>query len=217
MDTTPGFMPLPFARNEAEEVKGICQSANLAVIEQHRKKSVLDALASCKIFHFAGHGCSDPIDPLQSCLLLGDRKEDRLTLANFLGTSTLEQPPFLAYLSACNTSQVENERMIDEGLHLVNAFQLARFQHVIRTLWDVDDKLCADVARIVYKHVLGAEITHESVCLGLHTAIKWCRDQWRGGVLRETDPAITSGRDYGQQNARHKRGFEWVPYIHFGG
>ncbi|KFY93769.1 hypothetical protein V500_03543, partial [Pseudogymnoascus sp. VKM F-4518 (FW-2643)] len=139
-------------------------------------------------------------------------------------TSTLEQPPFLAYLSACNTSQVENERMIDEGLHLVNAFQLAGFQHVIGTLWDVDDKLCGDVARIVYKHVLGAEITHESVCLGLHTAIKWCRDQWRVGVLRETgestyaaDPAIISGRDYGQQSARHTRGFEWVPYIHFGG
>ena len=224
METTPGFTPLPFARNEAEEVKRICQSANLAVIELHRKKPVLDALASCKIFHFAGHGCSDPIDPLQSCLLLGDRKEDRLTLANFLGTSALEQPPFLAYLSACNTSQVENERLIDEGLHLVNAFQLAGFQHVIGTLWDVDDKLCGDVARIVYKHVLGAEKTHESVCLGLHTAIKWCRDQWRGRVLRETgestyaaDPAITSGRDYGQQSARHTRGFEWVPYIHFGG
>ena len=114
--------------------------------------------------------------------------------------------------------------MIDEGLHLVNAFQLAGFQHVIGTLWDVDDKLCGDVARIVYKHVLGAEITHESVCLGLHMAIKWCRDQWRGGVLHETgesiyaaDPDITSGRDYGQQSARHMRGFEWVPYIHFGG
>ncbi|KAF5877804.1 putative tpr domain containing protein [Botrytis fragariae] len=223
METTLGLSPLPFARNEAEEVKKICQNANLAVIEQHRKKPVLDALASCKIFHFAGHGFSDPIDPLQSCLLLGDREEDRLTLDNFIGTSALEQPPFLAYLSACNTSQVENELMIDEGLHLVNAFQLAGFQHVIGTLWDVDDKLCSDVARIVYEHVLGDEITHESVSLGLHTAIKWCRDQWRGGVLRETgestyaaDSAITSGRDYGPKIARHTRGFEWVPYIHFG-
>ncbi|KAM0127188.1 hypothetical protein ACHAO1_009668 [Botrytis cinerea] len=224
METTLGFTSLPFARNEAEEVKKICKSANLEVIEQHHKKPVLDALASCKIFHFAGHGCSDSIDPLQSCLLLGDREEDRLTLANFIGTSALEQPPFLAYLSACNTSQIENERMIDEGLHLVNAFQLAGFQHVIGTLWDVDDKLCSDVARIVYEHILGDEITHESVCLGLHTAIKWCRDQWRGGLLRETgestyaaDPAITSERDYGPKIARHTRGFEWVPYIHFGG
>ena len=224
MEATPGFASLPFARTEAEEVKRICQSANLAVIEQHQKKPVLDALASCKIFHFAGHGCSDPIDPLQSCLLLGDRNEDRLTLEDFLRTRALEEPPFLAYLSACNTSQVENELMIDEGLHLVNAFQLAGFQHVIGTLWDVDDKLCADVASILYKHVLEAEISHESVCLGLHKAIKWCRDQWRSGALRETREStyaahsiITSGRDYGQQSSRHTRGFEWVPYIHFGG
>ncbi|CCD50990.1 predicted protein [Botrytis cinerea T4] len=70
--------------HEAEEVKRICQSAKLTVIEQHHKKPVLDALASCKISHFAGHGFSDPIDPLQSCLLLGDREEDWLTLASFI-------------------------------------------------------------------------------------------------------------------------------------
>ena len=121
----PDFTPLPFSRHETEEVKRICQSAKLTVIEQHHKKPVLDALASCKISHFADHGFSDPIDPLQSCLLLGDREEDRLTLASFIWASALEQSPFLAYLSACSTSQIENERVIDEGLHLINAFQLA--------------------------------------------------------------------------------------------
>ncbi|TEY33873.1 hypothetical protein BOTCAL_0660g00010 [Botryotinia calthae] len=134
METALGLSPLPFARNEAEEVKKICQSVNLAVIEQYRKKPVLNALASCKIFHFAGHGFSDPIDPLQSSLLLGDWKEDRLILVNFIGISALEQPPFLAYLSTCNTSQVENEYIIDKGLHLVNTFQLAEFQYMIGIL-----------------------------------------------------------------------------------
>lgn len=113
--------------------------------------------------------------------------------------------------------------MLDEGLHLVNAFQLAGFQHVIGTLWDVDDELCGEVARIVYEAVL-EKMTHESVSLGLHNAMKHCRDRWRNRVLENTRELkyvaafpIPSGRDYGPKTAKQPKELQWVPYVHFGG
>lgn len=137
--------------------------------------------------------------------------------------TAFEQPPFLAYLSACSTGQVQDERMLDEGLHLVTAFQLAGFQHVIGTLWDVDDELCGEVARIVYDVAL-KEITHQSVSSALHVAIKYCRDWWRNDVLEYTEGLMGvaplpagSGRDYGSLSVRKVKELELVPYVHFGG
>lgn len=224
MENTPACRTLPFASIESEEVKKLCQGAELEIIEPlHRKKLVLDSLASCKIFHFAGHGQSHPVDPLQSQLLLEDWQQDQLTLADFLKTRASNHTPFLAYLSACSTGQIQNESMLDEGLHLVNAFQLAGFQHVIGTMWEVDDQICAEVARIVYGEIL-QHLTHKSVSLGLHMAMKQCRNQWRKYVLGDIEeladlvlPRNDRVRDYGPQCAGLTKGLEWVPYAHFGG
>ena len=73
MENTPRCSTLPFAKIEAEKVKELCEDKQLEVVEPiHRKELVLRALASCKIFHFAGHGLSHQSDPLQSQLLLDD-------------------------------------------------------------------------------------------------------------------------------------------------
>jgi len=61
---------------------------------------------------------------------------------------TLLEPSYLLrkprfHLKLCNrmcgTGEVKNDSLIDEGLHLISACQLAGFRHVIGTLWVVRD------------------------------------------------------------------------------
>jgi len=63
-----------------------------------------------------------------SCLILED---GTLRVAELLEMNLLERSPFLAYLSACGTGRVKDERFVDESIHLMSAFQLAWFRHVV--------------------------------------------------------------------------------------
>lgn len=214
MKATSSGKELPFARTEIEEVQRLCQQVGLETIQPVAiKKDVLHALQCCKVFHFAGHRHSNPSDPLRSYLLLNDYERDHMTLADLLETNIFDQPPFLAYLSACGTGQIQDESMVDEGLHLANSFQLAGFRHVVGTLWEVEDELCKDMARITYERVLRDRMADDSVCLGLHEAMKWSRDQWRTGKV-ETADARDCQADI--SFGKHSGILNWVPYVHFG-
>ncbi|CAH0057206.1 unnamed protein product [Clonostachys solani] len=143
---------LPFAAAEVEMLNDLCPSLRLKPIKPTlRKEDVLKHLHSCRIFHFAGHGRSDPMEPSQSCLLLEDWKTKPLTVGDLRDHKLQENPPFLGYLSACSTGANEADRLADEGIHLVSAFQLAGFRHVVGTLWEVSDKHCVDVTRVLYE------------------------------------------------------------------
>lgn len=133
----------------------------------------MKCIETCKIFHFAGHGKSDSTDPSHSGLLLEDWEANLLTVGDLLDYKLQEIPPFLAYLSACSTSANEAERLADEGIHLVSAFQLAGFRHVVGTLWEVSNQHCAAVARTLYETMREDRegITDEAVALGLHLAL----------------------------------------------
>ncbi|KAF1828367.1 hypothetical protein BDW02DRAFT_458414, partial [Decorospora gaudefroyi] len=123
-----------------------------------------------------GHGRSDPLDPSRSCLLLDDWEESPLTVGDLRDHKIQESSPFLGYLSACSTSANKVDRLVDEGIHLASAFQLAGFRHVIGTLWEVSDSHCVDVARVVYETIRAEGMTDKAVCRGLHLAIKALRD-----------------------------------------
>ncbi|KAL4981558.1 hypothetical protein BDW68DRAFT_183374 [Aspergillus falconensis] len=69
------------------------------------------------------------------------------TVTSLLETNICEHSPFLAYLSARGTGQIKDERFIDESIHLIRAFQLAGFRHVIGTLWNVNAETCMYMAR----------------------------------------------------------------------
>lgn len=126
----------------------------------------------CRIFHFAVHGQSDPTEPSQSRLLLEDWATDPLTVSDLRDYKLQENPPFLGYLSACSTSANTADRLADEGIHLVSAFQLAGFRHVAGTLWEVSDKHCVDVARVLYETLRDEDMTDVAVCRGLHQALR---------------------------------------------
>ncbi|KAK8031899.1 hypothetical protein PG990_001633 [Apiospora arundinis] len=225
MENTPGVGRLDFAREEIDKVRAFCESMRMKAIEPGlRKDEVLSALETCWIFHFAGHGSTHPANPLQSQLLLDDWEKDPLTVASLLETNLGSGSPFLAYLSACGTGQIKTKELIDEGIHLTAAYQLAGFRHVIGTLWSVDDRLCVDMARMVYEVIqnealLNNGMSDEAVSRGLHHAMRELRDQWvkdkiaaRSKESRDLRPE----RD-AQLDENIERGLPyWVPYVHFG-
>ena len=130
------------------------------VIPPQRREEVLAHLQAYQIFHFAGHGCSDPLDPLKSYLLLEDQKESPLTIGDLRNYKIQESSPFLGYLSAYSTSANKVDRLVNKGIHLVSAFQLIGFRHIIRTLQKVSNSHYIVVCKSVAKIKLSEPRTH---------------------------------------------------------
>ena len=176
VETTPGQNHLQHAPKEIKELSCLCRSMRLDVkTPQARLDEVLSALRDCSIFHFAGHGLTHPSDPSKSSLILSD---ESLTVASLFELNLHNRAPFLAYLSACGTGEIRHDSFTDEALHLISAYQLAGFRHVIGTLWSVDDRLSVDMARMTYKGMKAEGMVDESVCRGLHNATRKLRDRW---------------------------------------
>ncbi|KAI1740757.1 CHAT domain-containing protein [Xylaria scruposa] len=181
LENTPGVPErLPFAGREATMLRTLCQSMSIEVIEPDRcrKSDVLAHLPKCDFFHFAGHGHTDP-NPSQSHLMVEDWAKDKLTVASLLDLNLRARRPFLAYLSACGTGEIREDYLFDESLHLINGCQLAGFRHVIGTLWEVNDEVCVEMARLTYEGIRDGGITDESVSRALHIASRKMRQQWR--------------------------------------
>ncbi|KAI0855328.1 CHAT domain-containing protein [Xylaria cubensis] len=226
MKDTPGQKRLKHARNEVDVVKNICESMELPCVQpQPRKMEVSRALEDCSIFHFSGHGDANEANPLRSLLMLEDWKKDPLTLESMLSTNLSSESPFLAYLSACGTSQIRHQNSTDESIHLASAFQLAGFRHVIGTLWEVDDELCVQMGKLTYEFLRENGISDKSVSSALHHATRQLRDEWaqlKGGGQRREGSAtqIVQGsgevRDIEVYERRVWGGAYWIPYVHYG-
>ncbi|EPS45153.1 hypothetical protein H072_838 [Dactylellina haptotyla CBS 200.50] len=219
MDKTEGLGAngrLPFAKKEIEILTGLCPQLSMEpVTPVCIKKDVLKSLETCKIFHFAGHGHSHPTEPSRSALLLHDWMRSPLTVADlqdakFRKSKVKASLPFLGYLSACSTKVNKSAKLADEGIHLVNALQLAGFQHVVGTLWEVSDSRCVDIARIFYEN-LREGMTDEAVRRGLHLAIRTVRDEEIDG---DNYFQSRNGKSVNVGTGDFK--FDWVPYVHFG-
>ncbi|KAF5497856.1 hypothetical protein CGCS363_v008003 [Colletotrichum siamense] len=186
MGTTPAHFNLNptglrFAGEEIRLLDNIL-SADISrtKLRQPCKKDILHHIEKCTIFHFAGHGVSDPLDPSQSCLLLQDWMDNPLTVENLTSINLSRKTPWIAYLSACSTGENQAERLQDESIHLVNACQLAGFPHVVGSLWMIDDECSADAAAEVYRTIQERGWTDESVALGVHNAAILLRQKTSG-------------------------------------
>ena len=206
MQDTPKNFTLPSAKKEVAMVHRLCNSMALHPVEPGRlKRDIMSHLPNSIIFHFAGHGYTDKLDPSQSHMLLEDWESDCLTVANLLQMNLREHSPFLAYLSACGTGKIDDERFFDESIHLISACQLAGFRHVIGTLWGVEDDVCQDMARFTYEEIRNGmqdgRMTDESVCRGLHKATRELRDRWLdmpAGARRQSRFVERAGAKHGK-------------------
>ena len=235
MEQTPGYSSLQFAQEEINVLAELGASMQLQVAQPASlQKETLSALSDCKIFHFAVHGYTDSSDPSKSALILSDKK---VTVESIFEINLHRDKPFLAYLSACGTGQVKHEKLIDEGLHLISAFQLAGFRHVIGTLWEANDKSCVEIARTTYEWMQKQGLSDSSVSEGLHHACRALRSRWiqenemRAAsecgtqFKRSADAILTQEQSRSAQTgARDPRDatgvkellMHWVPYVHYG-
>jgi CHAT domain-containing protein/tetratricopeptide (TPR) repeat protein len=218
MGTTPGVSDLPFANEEGQVVRN--ELSKLSTIQQlpevqlkPNKATFIADMSRATILHFAGHGLSDPKDPLDSTLLVEDWQQDPLTVKDLLSLRLHQKPPFIAYLSACSTGRSSVDHLIDESLHLMSACLLVGFQHVIGSLWEVSDKHSAELAQRVFATMVDAGLSHECVSICLQDSLKPLRDSKNFGGFRDGFGA--SQRDVGE----HWHGGDpriWAAYIHMG-
>ncbi|CAG7566273.1 unnamed protein product [Fusarium equiseti] len=216
MQNTPGVAggTLPFVANEIETLT-ILWSKGKAKLEllnlPPHKSEVLRHLSGCKVFHFAGHGSSNASEPSKSCLLLEDWQTDPLTVGDLRDHSFQDNSPFLGYLSACSTSANKVDDLLDEGIHLVGALQLAGFRNVIGTLWQVSDLRCVDVARVFYETIEEEGFTDMAVCRGLNRALIQVRDLEISESKFARDVILVS-EDADDDSSN----WHWVPFVHHG-
>src|SRR5262249_12329190 len=132
MPTTPGAPDLPGATAEAAGLRGrFPGQVTVLTGSEVTHDAVLAAMRGARSVHFACHGVADLVNPSASGLILGDRQ--RLLTVGEVSRLRLDDA-VLAYLSACSTAR-PGGRLADEAIHLVSAFQLAGYRHVIGTLW----------------------------------------------------------------------------------
>ena len=215
MQTTPSCSDIQFARKEIEIVANLLPAlATKVKLEQPCKEDVVSCLKDCTIFHFAGHGRSDSLDPSKSCLLLDDWQENPLTVESLSTLQLYQNPPFLAYLSACSTGENQAEYLHDEAIHLMSACQLAGFRHIVGSLWEVSDQYCIYAAREVYKALgNGESFNDEAIALGVHNAARFLRDITRDkDGTREWDLLGHGKKGSNEQGDP----LTWAAYVHFG-
>lgn len=115
-----------------------------------------------------------PRTMLDSRLILFDHDAKPLTVAD---VSALRLANGLAYLSACETATT-SPQLTDESLHITGAFQFAGYQHVVGTLWPVQDQTAAGIAQEIYARITRNGTvppdTHSSA-VALHLTIRRAR------------------------------------------
>ena len=182
MDQTPKSSALPLAAKEINMLQTVCSSIGLECVQPDRRTTteIMPLLFNSTVFHFAGHGHTERQDPSKSHLLVGEGGEkEHITAADLMSINLRKSAPFLAYLSACGTGRVTDEKSYDESIHLVGAFQLAGFRHVVGTLWEVRDEVCVDMAQLFYQGIGSDGLTRdESICTALHKATLELRRRW---------------------------------------
>jgi len=192
MPQTPGAAPLNDAEQEAEDLARrfpACQRLDGATATH---AAVTATLPNHPWAHFSCHGVQDLNDPSRSGLQLHDQ---RLTIQQ-ISNLELSGTEF-AYLSACDTYRT-SPGIPDEGITLASALQLAGYQHVIATLWQISGLTASDLARRFYDLIArnsnGATIIDVSASAeALRAAVS---------ALREESPTIPP--------------FDLVAYIHTG-
>ena len=148
--------------------------------------------------HFACHGVSNHVDPLNSYLVLQENaspmpKIDKITVRQISEASLTNAK--IAYLSACSTAENKAQQLADEVIHLASGFQVAGFSHVIASMWVADDQVCFQVAKGFYEQVvanLPTRQSNEAIAAALHGSVEKIRSRYSKAPL------------------------QWAPFIHIG-
>lgn len=182
MPKTPGQSDLPGVELEAKIIQNTLQEFMTVKLQKLQPVDlILEDLPSYDFVHFACHAYADPQSPFRSGLLLcGDEPENGFNENTRNSTLTVEtvssintERSMLAFLSVCCTAENAASVLMDEGIHLAGAFQLAGYPHVIASLWEADDALSVAVAEKFYRIVFAESgiVGQNKIAYALHDAV----------------------------------------------
>ena len=145
---------------------------------EHKTKVNLEwieeKLRTSSVWHYAGHSRFNPVDPLDSALILEKKDEgyrDRWLTLRSLFTRRLRLPRNrLSVLSGCESGMLQVDR-IDEYVGLSAGFLFAGAQCVVASLWTVDDLSTALLMDQMYERWHAGQTIGEA----LHQAQRWLR------------------------------------------
>jgi tetratricopeptide (TPR) repeat protein len=144
MPETPGAANLPDAENEASDLRQRVPASTCLSGPAATTIAVTAAMPRHQWAHFSCHGRQDLLAPSHARLVLYDGS---LT-ARQIAALQLSAQSF-AFLSACDTYR-GGASVPDESITLASALQLAGYQHVVATLWQISEVSAPEISRLVY-------------------------------------------------------------------
>jgi len=186
---------------EKDSIMEATQSIHVVALDQPTSAVVMEQLPLYNFVHFACHGVSDALDPLNSHLILSrgtperdDGTAERLRARQIAAQAVVT--PDVAFLSACSTAESLTTGLEDEVMHIATAFQTAGFKHVVATAWQANDSTCREVARQFYERLLQDP-----------------EEQWDG------EWEVAQSLHYAVDQARKRNPdlpLLWAPFVHIG-
>ncbi len=139
------FPDLPGAQQEVAVAKTLVKNSKVFEQKKATKDSILKYLRKADLAYFATHGLANDENPMEKSFLVLSGSNPFLTakeIMNFRNTDSLyEGFPALIILSACQTGL---GKTLEAGVAgLARSFLLAGSNHVIMSLWNVDDQATA--------------------------------------------------------------------------
>ena len=161
--------PLPCARKEAEMI-GRLLGVRPLLGERATKQSVLQAIKSVSLIHFAAHGNAErgeiALSPNRTTDGIPQEEDYLLTMADI---SKVQLRAKLVVLSCCHSGRGKTKK---EGvIGIARAFLGSGARSVLVALWALDDTATEQLMSRFYEHLVVGESASES----LHEAMKWMR------------------------------------------
>lgn len=140
---------LPQAEREAGEIKNLFPGSEVLIREEATRSRFLEAAGGHEVIHFGGHAVVNQEFPLFSYLVLSPEtpQESGLLYAHELYSGHFERSR-LAVLAACETA---SGPVSGEGvMSLARGFLAAGVPNVVASLWDIEDRMAAQLLRAFY-------------------------------------------------------------------
>ncbi|KAJ6600709.1 CHAT domain-containing protein [Mycena sp. CBHHK59/15] len=160
--TTPGYPPLRWTVDELHAIREKIPNEWLTSFgtSEASVDGILPHLLTSVIVHFACHGTQDPLDPLDSALLIG---HDRLKVSQIMEKSGVSRDSSssatdkqvgkgLVFLSACETV-MGDKQLPDEAMHLAASLLFAGFRSAVATMWTMSDPDGPAIAKEFYGYI----------------------------------------------------------------
>jgi CHAT domain-containing protein len=136
------FSDLQGAKKEVDDAKKYAKNYKLFEGKKAIKDSVLAALPKADLAYFATHGIANNENPMEKSFLVLSGNDAFLTAKDIMNTRLTKKPfPEMVVLSACQTGL---GKFMNAGtVGLARSFLIAGSNHVIMSLWNVDDDATA--------------------------------------------------------------------------